>query len=109
MMGHLLYVSNGSPVNIYLRGLSISENQFILIGVPFITGDEDCLLLDIAVPGTLSASNRKPVMVWIHGGGYVQGTKNYYLGIPLAVHGDVIVVTINYRLGPLGFLFDESG
>jgi len=48
-------------------------------------------------------------MVWIYGGGYAVGSKNGYLGTTLAVKGDVIVVTINYRLAMLGFLYDGPG
>lgn len=44
----------------------------------------------------------KPVMVYIHGGSYVEGTANVIDGSILASYGDVIVVTINYRLGVLG-------
>ena len=72
-------------------------------------GDEDCLFLDITVPGGVDVSTKKPVMVWIHGGGYVYGSKDGYLGATLAKHGDVIVVAINYRLGVLGFLSDGPG
>jgi para-nitrobenzyl esterase len=56
---------------------------------------------------------RRPVMVWIHGGAYVfgSGTVPWYDGTHFVEHGDVVVVTINYRLGPLGFLHlaDEFG
>ena len=47
-----------------------------------------------------------PVMVWIHGGGYALGSASqpFYNGIPLAAVGDVIIVTINYRLDVFGFL-----
>ena len=48
-------------------------------------------------------------MMFIHGGGYVGGSANAYPGAPLAVTGDVIVITINYRLGAFGFLTDEQG
>ena len=72
-------------------------------------GDEDCLFLDITVPGGVDEANKKPVMVWIHGGGYVAGSKNGYLGASLAKHGDVIIVAINYRLGVFGFLSDGPG
>lgn len=72
-------------------------------------GDEDCLYLDITVPGRVELAHPKAVMVWIHGGTYKIGAKDVYLGAPLASHGDVIVVTINYRLGVLGFLSDGPG
>ena len=50
------------------------------------------------------AGDKLAVMVWIHGGGYFNGRGDFYPGYDLALHGDVIVVTINYRLGPIGFL-----
>ena len=71
--------------------------------------NEDCLFLDITVPGGVDASIKKPVMVWIHGGSYLTGTKNFYPGASLAKHGDVIIVAINYRLDILGFLSDGPG
>jgi para-nitrobenzyl esterase len=65
---------------------------------------EDCLVLNVFTPGPDDA--RRPVMVWIHGGAFVAGSGNivWYDGTPLAAGGDVVVVTINYRLGALGFL-----
>ena len=65
---------------------------------------EDCLNLNLWTPGLNSA--RRPVMVWIHGGGFVigAGSQEIYDGSVLARRGDAVVVTINYRLGPLGFL-----
>ncbi len=65
--------------------------------------DEDCLYLNVYTPGT---SGSRPVMVWIHGGGFVigSGSQPIYDGTALARRGDVVVVTLNYRLGPLGFL-----
>jgi para-nitrobenzyl esterase len=67
--------------------------------------DEDCLSLNVYTPS--ADAQRRPVMVWIHGGGFVigSGSQPIYDGAPLARRGDVVVVTINYRLGPLGFLY----
>ena len=65
--------------------------------------NEDCLFLNIYAPAGATASSRLPVMVWIHGGAFVDGEGADYDGSPLASQG-VIVVTINYRLGLLGFL-----
>ena len=62
---------------------------------------EDCLFLNIYTPSTVG---RRPVMVWIHGGGFAAGGANEYDGRVLASQGDVVVVAINYRLGPFGFL-----
>src|ERR1700678_132602 len=65
---------------------------------------EDCLNLNLWTPALDRA--RRPVMVWIHGGGFTigGGSQEIYNGSVLAKRGDVVVVTINHRLGPLGFL-----
>src|SRR5215472_16077601 len=65
--------------------------------------DEDCLVLNVWTPG---ASGRRPVMVWLHGGGYTigSGSSPTYHAAALARRGDVVVVTLNHRLGSLGFL-----
>jgi len=65
------------------------------------TGSEDCLYLDIRAPH--SARDNLPVMFWIHGGGNTSGHKDFYDFSELVKRKDVIVVSINYRLGPLGF------
>ncbi|XP_077868949.1 carboxylesterase 5A-like [Saccoglossus kowalevskii] len=66
---------------------------------------EDCLLLNIYLPGhTLQPANTYPVMVWIHGGGFNFGQGMLYESTFLAGAHGVIVVTINYRLGTFGFL-----
>jgi para-nitrobenzyl esterase len=64
---------------------------------------EDCLYLNIWTPGC--DSGKRPVMVWIHGGAFVigAGSQGLYNGRHLAAR-DVVVVTINYRLGVFGFL-----
>ncbi len=66
---------------------------------------EDCLTLNVWTPGTARA--RRPVMVWIHGGALVfgAGSQSLYAGKALAARG-AVVVSLNYRLGPLGF-FDH--
>ncbi|XP_059118672.1 liver carboxylesterase 1-like isoform X2 [Peromyscus eremicus] len=63
---------------------------------------EDCLYLNIYTPADLTKSSRLPVMVWIHGGGLVDGASTYD-GLPLSAHENVVVVTIQYRLGIWGF------
>ncbi len=65
---------------------------------------EDCLFLNIWTPGL--DSNRRPVMVRIHGGGFSMGSgsQSVISGDKLALNGNVVVVTINYRLGILGFM-----
>ncbi len=64
-------------------------------------GAEDCLYLDVTAPA--SGTEPLPVMVWIHGGGNTTGHKNTYDFSRLVAEQKVIVVTINYRLGPLGW------
>ncbi|MEM7328039.1 MAG: carboxylesterase family protein [Pseudomonadota bacterium] len=63
---------------------------------------EDCLFLNIYVP--TGGSTNKPVMFWIHGGAFIGGSGNQYDPSNLARKNDVIVVTVNYRLGIFGFL-----
>lgn len=64
---------------------------------------EDCLYLNVYVPNSLDVSAKRAVMVWIHGGSFISGTGADYDGSTLALHGDVVVVTINYRLNIFGF------
>lgn len=66
--------------------------------------NEDCLFLNVWTPGLDDA--KRPVLVWIHGGGWQHGAGSQpnYDGATLARNGDVVVVTINFRLGALGFL-----
>ncbi|NXK93471.1 SASB hydrolase, partial [Formicarius rufipectus] len=64
---------------------------------------EDCLYLNVYTP--VSAGEQKlPVLVWIHGGGLVFGAASSYDGSALAAFDNVVVVTIQYRLGVLGYL-----
>ncbi|XP_068234043.1 juvenile hormone esterase-like [Palaemon carinicauda] len=72
-------------------------------------GSEDCLYLNIYAPhDSVSGKNPLPVMFFIHGGAFVVGSARSYEGVqPLLQHG-VIVVTIDYRLGVLGFLSTED-
>jgi len=65
---------------------------------------EDCLSLNVWTPGIAGA--RRPVLVWIHGGGFLVGAGStpVYDGHSLAAGGDIVVVTINYRLGALGYV-----
>ncbi|XP_008047052.1 neuroligin-3 isoform X3 [Carlito syrichta] len=68
--------------------------------------NEDCLYLNVYVPteDDIRDSGAKPVMVYIHGGSYMEGTGNMIDGSVLASYGNVIVITLNYRVGVLGFL-----
>jgi len=67
---------------------------------------EDCLSLTVWASSDTAPGDAKPVMVWLHGGAYILGSSSQplYDGRALASSGDVVVVTLNYRLGALGFL-----
>ncbi|MFK4598726.1 carboxylesterase/lipase family protein [Streptomyces pristinaespiralis] len=67
------------------------------------TPSEDCLYLNVHTPAQRSLQKR-PVMVWIHGGGFTVGSGTFYDGSNLAAKGDVVAVTFNYRLGAFGYL-----
>jgi len=66
---------------------------------------EDCLRLNVWTPSL--GSGRRPVMVWLHGGGYSQASGSFiiYNGANLARHRDVVVVTLNHRLNLFGYLY----
>ena len=73
-----------------------------------VVGSEDCLTLNVwaprlAAPDVPTGEERLPVMVWIHGGGNVLGQGGAYVGSRLASEQGLVVVTLNYRLGPLGW------
>ena len=71
---------------------------------------EDCLFLNVYTPDHKPRADAAgfPVMVWIHGGALVVGESDLYDPVKLVTQGDVIVVTINYRLGYLGFLAEAG-
>ena len=73
------------------------------------SGEEDCLFLNVYVPSNVmmnnSNSEKIPVMVWIHGGAWTGGSNTYqFQGPKYFMDKGVVMVTVNYRLGPLGFL-----
>ena len=75
---------------------------------------EDCLFLNVYVPAALGGEQHdssrelrhadRPVMVWIYGGANASGASDFYDPTPLVEAGGVVVVTVNYRIGVLGFL-----
>ena len=71
-------------------------------GKDFFVGSEDCLYLDIFVPKKTN-NEKLPVMFWIHGGGNTSGLKDLYDFSKVVSKHDVIIVRINYRLGPFGW------
>jgi para-nitrobenzyl esterase len=87
-------------------GLACPQDQSAnaRIGMPVVPAGEDCLYLNVWTPAK-AATERLPVMVWIYGGGFALGATNMptYDGANLARRG-VVVVSIAYRVGPLGFM-----
>ncbi|MFG1927703.1 carboxylesterase/lipase family protein [Cryptosporangium sp. NPDC048952] len=77
------------------------------LGAPGLRGSEDCLYLNVTAPA--GRSKNRPVMVWLHGGGFTYGSGNDYDASLLATRGDTVVVTVNYRLGIFGFFGDNFG
>lgn len=69
--------------------------------------DEDCLFVNVTTP-LPHAHELRPVMVWLHGGGFTTGGGHLYDSQRLAKQGDVVVVTVNYRLGVFGY-FGHDG
>lgn len=74
-----------------------------MLGQGSLPADEDCFFLNVFTPARDTA--RRPVMVWVHGGAYTNGTgaTPWYHGASLVERYGVVVVTINYRLGAFGF------
>ncbi|MFD5258944.1 carboxylesterase/lipase family protein [Streptomyces bobili] len=84
-----------SPACLQFQPSGIREEQAV---------SEDCLYLDVYRPSGTRPGAKLPVMVWFHGGANTQGTGVIYGGGSMAAKTGVIVVTVNYRLGALGFL-----
>jgi para-nitrobenzyl esterase len=79
--------------------------QVARFGVTDASDDENCLYLNVTVPTAPAPGGRKrAVIVWVHGGAYVGGSSNLYPLEYYARTGDVVLVSINYRLGVFGFM-----
>ena len=85
--------------------VQVPDGLMAMLGGNAMEVSEDCLHLNVSTPGCDDAA--RPVMVWIHGGGFLRGSGSipWYDGAALASRGDVVVVTLNYRLAALGFLW----
>ncbi|MEW2135329.1 carboxylesterase family protein [Streptomyces sp. NPDC005409] len=81
--------------------------QMPMPGAGAVTGSEDCLYLNVTVPaakpGAKPGAKKRPVLVWLHGGAFLGGSGGDYSAERLAVQGDAVVVTVNYRLGVFGY------
>ncbi len=77
-------------------------------GDDFYVGSEDCLYLDVFTPKKIDKSKKLPVMFWIHGGGNTSGLKDLYDFSKMVSRHNVIVVRINYRLGPFGWFYHPA-
>jgi len=94
-----------SPQSNRQRGAK--QRQFFgVLGAPHRNVSEDCLYLNVWSKG-LNDGGKRPVMVWLHGGGYDQGSGGSvgYDGLGLAKHHDVVTVTLNHRLNVLGYMY----
>ncbi|XP_059118575.1 pyrethroid hydrolase Ces2e-like isoform X4 [Peromyscus eremicus] len=88
-------LQNSETVNVESQGMNSSMAP--------ISTSEDCLYLNIYTPAHANEGSNLPVMVWIHGGALVMGMASIHDGSMLAAIEDVVVVTVQYRLGILGF------
>ncbi|WP_405987919.1 carboxylesterase/lipase family protein [Streptomyces sp. NBC_00986] len=68
------------------------------------SSSEDCLNLNVWTPADAHPGSKLPVAVWIYGGAYRSGSSSSYQPVSMVDQGDMLVVTINYRLGAMGFL-----
>jgi len=73
-------------------------------GLTEASNEEDCLTLNITVPEEAKPARKKSVFVWVHGGAFVGGSSALYPLGQLAKAGDMVVVSMNYRLGVFGFM-----
>ncbi|XP_028624437.1 pyrethroid hydrolase Ces2e-like isoform X1 [Grammomys surdaster] len=83
--------------------VSAESLEMMKLSMPPISTSEDCLYLNIYAPAHAHEGSNLPVMVWIHGGALVMGMASIHDASMLAAIEDVVVVTIQYRLGILGF------
>ncbi len=95
-----------APLDATVEGSSCAQGGS-LFGSGGPSGTEDCLHVNVTTP---SLTGSRPVMVWIHGGGFVtgSGSEATYDGTRIVTEGDVVLVTLNYRVGVLGFLSHPS-
>lgn len=100
------------PKNLGSEVVAFPQNRhrlgFIMGDGESLTLSEDCHFLSIYTP---SREGKRPVLVWIHGGAYMTGCgeESAYDGSALAEEGNIVVVTVSYRLGVFGYLYNPQG
>ena len=72
------------------------------------SSSEDCLSINVSIPAGTKAGDNLPVLFWIHGGAFIGGSSSLYRLDQLAGAGRLVVVSINYRLGALGFMPNDA-
>ncbi|KAF9532662.1 cephalosporin esterase [Crepidotus variabilis] len=96
--------SGSQPQSPFRQGSQLSARQF---SPPVV--NEDCLFVNVYIPGNLGDNKSLPVIVWIHGGGYISGSAaDNGNDLIRASNGGVIAVTVQYRLGVFGFLAGQK-
>jgi para-nitrobenzyl esterase len=98
----------GEVIDATAYGLAAPQHKSALPGMEPGPQGDDCLSLNVFTPA--ADGNRRPVMFWIHGGAFTAGSsaQALYDGEALCTRGQVVVVTINYRLGALGYLYADG-
>ncbi|KAL2084153.1 hypothetical protein ACEWY4_019671 [Coilia grayii] len=94
---------------IQFREASVNLSKIVEMIMEIPEVSEDCLYLNVYTPAKPAEDAKLPVMVWIHGGGFAMGAASFYDGSVLAAYQNVVVVTIQYRLGMLGFFSTGDG
>jgi carboxylesterase type B len=103
-VGNRRFMSPAAPLNWPKTRAATQFSKKCIQGGDANTMSEDCLYLNVYAP--LQKSNKPlPVYVYIHAGGLVGGSSSSLNGFPIAAHGNVVVVTFNYRLSFLGFAY----
>nr|XP_033799420.1 fatty acyl-CoA hydrolase precursor, medium chain-like [Geotrypetes seraphini] len=95
--------TSAPPLCLQTTGILDFLRETLKADIPSLRISEDCLYLNIYTPAQCKKKSELPVMVWIHGGGFVSGGASLFNGSVLSAYENVVMVTIQYRLGFLGF------
>jgi para-nitrobenzyl esterase len=93
--------------NLFNVAVCPQNEPVVIVGVT-LKQSEDCLSLNVFVPASAKTSSKLPVMVWIHGGAFESGTGVEYQPVKMVADHNIIAVSINYRLGALGWLAQQA-